>query len=156
VRIARKEDIPFFKKSKTFEYRFFRRREQGTSWHAALFYPALHGGGVRAISGELPPGYQASDWKHSKYLYRSHGRDLGAVVCGDCGHRAKHVLQWPDDAWYQIEYRQQTLWAFHLESARDARRHHARPSSSRRSIAGAPLVCLTTAARRARAPDEAC
>ena len=121
VKIARKEDIPFFKKSKTFEYRFFRRREHGTSWHGALFHPSLHGGGVGAITEALPAGYQASDWKHSKYLYRSHGLDLGAVVCGECGHRAKHVLQWPADAWYQIEYRRQTLWAFDLESARALR-----------------------------------
>jgi hypothetical protein len=116
VRIALRKDIAFFTSSATFEHRFFRRREISTSWHAALFYPGLHGG-VRAIGSDLPEGYAATDWSHGKLLWRRHGLDVGSVVCAACGHRGKHALAWPADAFFQLDLRGETLWAFHRESA---------------------------------------
>ena len=114
-RIKLKDDVPFFQNSDLFEYRQFQD-SCGHYWHGALYYAGLHGDSVLAIHG-LPTGYQASDWAHSKYLCRSHGLDIGSVRCEHCGLRRKHCLRWPDDAYFSISYKNQTLWAFHRESA---------------------------------------
>lgn len=115
---VKKVDQPFFAASKLFELR--QVEHSGHRRHVAVFFHGLHGLGT-AIIRELPEGYVASDWDHSRYLYRSHGSDLGAVRCSHCGTRRVHTLQWPSDAWYQLDYHQHTLWAFHREAAQDLR-----------------------------------
>lgn len=35
----------------------------------------------------------------------------GQVGCTACGHAASHTLDWPGQAWFQVEYRGQVLWA---------------------------------------------
>jgi hypothetical protein len=65
----------------------------------------------------LPGGYSPEDWDHSPYLYRSHGLDIGSVTCQSCGYRKKHSLNWPDEAYFQIDYKGKVLWAFDRESA---------------------------------------
>ncbi len=115
VRIKRKTDIPFFEASPQLDYEFFPVRGYDAAWHGALFYAGLHGG-LGALT-ELPEGYAASDWAHSRYLMRSQPLGAGALLCAACGRRAKHRLRWPDDAWFQLAHRGQVLWAFHRESA---------------------------------------
>ena len=41
----------------------------------------------------------------------------GAISCDACGLNRKHDLDWPNDAFYQIEYRNSVLWAFNRDSA---------------------------------------
>jgi hypothetical protein len=61
----------------------------------------LHGDPQLALH-DLPAGYEPKHWAHSRYLYRSHGLDLGSIRCAHCQHRAKHVLRWPADAYFSI------------------------------------------------------
>ena len=35
----------------------------------------------------------------------------GRMRCTGCGHTAKHTLDWPAQAWFQIEYKGEILWA---------------------------------------------
>ncbi len=123
VKIELKRDVPFFKKSRFFEYRFFRGGS-GQSFHGALFYPGLNAK-TAAAAEPLPAGYCPEDWAHSKYLYRSHGLDVGTADCGKCGLREKHALEWPAEAWYKIAYRGRVLWAFHRESVLELRAYIA-------------------------------
>jgi sarcosine oxidase delta subunit len=115
VRIARKAEVPFFQKSKLFDYVFVKGRWHGQDWHAAVFHAGLHGG-IGAIKA-LPKGYAPEDWAHSKYFVRSQQTDRGTVVCAACGLRRKHRLAWPSDAWFQVEHRGKVLWAFDRSSA---------------------------------------
>lgn len=114
VRIELKKDVAFFQKSSLFDYRKLKD-SCGHRWHAALYYPGLHGG-VDAI-GALPDGYKPDDWSHSKYLYRSHGLDIGSIYCQGCHLRTKHELSWPEEAFFSIQYQNKHLWAFDRESA---------------------------------------
>jgi hypothetical protein len=122
VRIERRVDIPYFRGHSQFEYRFFEGRWAGTSYHAALYQQGLHGAPTRAIDATLlPAGYAPSDWAHGRYLYRSHGLDLGAVVCRSCGLRRPHELEWPADSYFQLGFQRHVLWAFHRESCAELR-----------------------------------
>lgn len=119
VRIGKKDDVPLFLDSDQFEYRQFQD-SCGHYWHAALYFAGLHGSPERALS-ELPEGYQASDWQHSRFYSRSHGLDLGSVSCGHCARRAVHQLRWPQDAHYVVAYKGKELWAFNRDSALELR-----------------------------------
>ena len=115
VRIARKDDLPFFRGSSLFEVRFMRSRHAGQSFWAALYFAGLHGPPTSTIH-DLPQGYEPSQWAHGKYWYRTHALDLGSLFCA-CGHRARHTLAWPTEAFFQIEHRREVLWAYHREHA---------------------------------------
>lgn len=119
VRIREKKDVPFFQQSDQFEHRVMKDG-CGHKWHAAIFHAGLHGRITGSIR-ELPSGYFPEDWSHSVYLRGNTGSDLGSVHCGFCHFRAEHKLQWPKDAYYQIDYKDEILWAFHEESARELR-----------------------------------
>lgn len=153
VRIQRRDDVRYFQDSSWFEYRMFDGGVQGR-WHGAVYYALLHGPPESTIRN-LPPGYSPADWQHSPYLYRSHGTDEGAVACNVCGLRARHGLDWPNDAWFQIEYRGQVLWAFHRESAEELRKYIASEDRSREGYRWAlflrhiPTPFLTAKAREA-------
>ncbi|MES0826786.1 hypothetical protein [Ruegeria sp. SCP11] len=114
VRIKLKKDVDFFQKSTAFEYRLMENTGHG-SWHAAIYYHGLCSSDMSDIK-DLPDDYRPEDWRHSKYLYRSHGLDIGTVVCRSCLLRRKHDLIWPDDAYFQIEHNQHTLWAYDRET----------------------------------------
>ncbi|MDD3481755.1 hypothetical protein [Azovibrio restrictus] len=116
-RIELKADVEFFKNSTQFEYRQFQD-SCGHYWHGALYYAGLHGD-PRVALENLPLGYNPSAWNHSKYLYRSHGMDIGSVHCEHCHLRKKHSLNWPSDAYYAVSYKDRVLWAFNRESACD-------------------------------------
>jgi len=121
VRIKLAADVEYFQKSDVFEYQLFED-SNGSRWHGAVFYHGLRGRSSAAIS-DLPEGYRVEDWDHSPYLYRTHGIDVGAVVCGSCGYRKKHRLSWPDEAFFQVDYKGEVLWAFDRESATELLDH---------------------------------
>lgn len=119
VRIREKKNVPFFQDNDQFDYRLCTD-SCGQHWHAAIYNAGLHGRTVASIR-ELPEGYSKSDWEHSNYLYRSAGPTLGSILCGNCHLRSRHELRWPEDAYYQINYKSDVLWAFNDESASELR-----------------------------------
>ena len=119
VKINLKEDVPFFQDSSLFEYYLFSDH-CGHKWHGAIYFAGLHGGSVDAIT-ELPDGYKPEYWKHSQYLMRNHGLDLGSIRCVSCNTNKMHTLDWPNEAFFSIGYKGKQLWAFDRESAIDLR-----------------------------------
>ena len=115
VRIKLVKDVEFFQKSDVFEYRLFED-SSGGRWHGAVFYHGLKGSGIDVIR-TLPEGYRTEDWAHRRYVVCKHDFDIGSVICERCGCRRKHALNWPDEAYFQIAYKGQVLWAFDRESA---------------------------------------
>ena len=121
VQINLKKDIKFFEESNLFDYCLFQDPSTGHRWHAAIFYPNLHGGSTSVINN-LPDGYKPEDWEHSKYLPSNpRGIDLGAFRCLACNACETYVLNWPNDAFYQIEIKGSILWAFNRDSLIDLR-----------------------------------
>ena len=119
VKITLKKDVPFFEESDLFDYHMFKD-SCGHKWHGAIYYANIHGGTTTAIRN-LPEGYTPEDWNHSKYLYRSHGTDLGVFTCSHCQTRKKYVLNWPNDAFYSVSHKKEVLWAFNRESSVELR-----------------------------------
>src|SRR5262249_50398082 len=85
------------------------------NWHAAIYFHGLHRRSL-PLPKDVPPGYEPEDWGHSKYWYRSHGGDLGTLICSACSLKKKHRLAWPSDAYYQARVRSEILWAFNRDS----------------------------------------
>ena len=129
VRVREKKDVPFFQGNDQFDY-LLCKDSCGHRWHAAVYYAGLHGRTVDTIR-ELPEGYERSDWAHSKNLYRGSGLDSGSVSCLRCGAHRRHDLQWPQDAFFQIEFKGEVLWAFNLESAIELRDYIASSNRDR-------------------------
>lgn len=112
--IRLKKDIPFFKRSRVFEY-VHDPSPTGFS-HFALYFPRLHGP-VEAV-GKLPEGYKPEDWSPSRYGTPFHSR-LGTIYCPACGLLRRHCLDWPKEAFYQVDIRGRTLWAFNRAYAQE-------------------------------------
>ena len=121
VKLKLKSDVTYFQNSKLFDYELFTD-SCGHKWHGAIYYAGLHGGSVKAIN-ELPEGYKAEDWEHSRYLYRNHGLDIGSITCPNCHLNQNHILSWPSDAYFSIEYKGQQLWAFDRESVNELKEY---------------------------------
>ncbi|MFT3998218.1 MAG: hypothetical protein QM667_12505 [Asticcacaulis sp.] len=113
--IQRKADIPYFKTKKAFDYRQYRDG-CGHRWHAALYYPGLHGPTQSGID-DVPDDYTPGDWAQSPYWRYNPGHGEGSVSCSSCGLNVKHRLSWPGDLYFQVAYRGQLLWAFDRGSA---------------------------------------
>jgi hypothetical protein len=154
-RIERKADVAFFEKSPLFEYRRFQD-SCGHHWHGAVYHAGLHGDPLTAL-GTLPPGYAPGDWRHPEHAWRSHGLDIGSVRCAHCHFRGTHTLAWPGEAFYSVSHRQQVLWAFHRESARDL---HDYLLSRERDISryrwASLLLHIPTAFKTQKARDAVC
>lgn len=110
VKIRLRKDIPYFEKSKYFEYHKAPERD-GKSVNLAFYFHKLHGHSFPEIT-DLPDGYEMSDWARSSFLYREHGKDEGTLFCIACGLRRKHQLSWPQEAYFQITYKGKVLWAY--------------------------------------------
>ncbi len=115
VEIRLRQDVPYFQNSRDFEYLKVRSYGGGFA-NAAVYFHGLSRRALDVIS-DLPEGYNPAKWRHSRYLFRSHGSDMGAVICRNCDWRRKHVLSWPKDAYFQISYKSSVLWAFDREHA---------------------------------------
>ncbi|UTO18248.1 hypothetical protein NGC85_09800 [Acinetobacter sp. Z1] len=111
AKITLKKDIEYFQQHADFEYERFQD-SCGGYWHAAFYYPNLSIP-IEQIQ-DLPKDYAATVW-HSLYSRQSRG----GIVCESCNYRQKHLLNWPNDAYYTVTYKEQVLWAFHREAALD-------------------------------------
>ena len=109
AKIHLKKDVGYFQSHPDFEYARFQDY-CGSYWHAAFYYPNLSSG-IEQIQ-DLPEGYDSKAW-NTRYSIQSQG----GVICESCSYRQKHELNWPNDAYYVVMYRQQALWAFHREAA---------------------------------------
>lgn len=114
-RIKRREHIAYFKANKAFDYRQYVDG-CGHKWHAALYYPGLHGPLQSGIH-DLPDGYEPQFWAQSHYWRSSPGSGMGSVRCSACFFRSKHQLNWPHDLYFLISYRGHNLWAYDRDSA---------------------------------------
>ena len=114
VTIQKRKDIEFFKKSKHFEYVTYVD-SCGHKKHGAIFFFKIHGTTTESIE-ELPEGFDKRNWDHSRDWSMGHNWELGSVYCSNCQHIAKHELQWPNEAFYKIEYKSQILWAPDLKT----------------------------------------
>nr|WP_312972730.1 hypothetical protein [Pseudomonas sp.] len=117
--IRRKLEVPLFQAHSAFEYQL-RPSRDGHFQHMAVYFQGLHGDPRQALH-DLPEGYQAADWSHSRYLRQQYGHTLGALVCDPCGLRSRHQLDWPGEAYYAVDYKNHLLWAYHRESALELR-----------------------------------
>ena len=71
----------------------------------AIFYPTFHHDAPK-IFQDIPDDHKSMT-QHLAYL----NKGFGAVKCIHCLSRRKHRLQWPQDAYYHIEYKGNILWA---------------------------------------------
>lgn len=104
-----KKDAHLFE-NEQFEIKLFNQRFVH-KWPGVLFFPPLFG----AVSWreKLPEKYQgASTWEHRANSAFTDGTDLGLICCHQCMAKQKHQLEWPQDAFYSIEFKGHLLWAF--------------------------------------------
>ena len=105
-----KADAEYFQADKLFEYSVSAGTfSQPGKKYTATYYHGLHRSNLESIQG-LPDKYSSSEWEHSRYWL--HTTDKGTSTCMECQKRRKSVLNWPEDAWYQVEVRGKVLWAF--------------------------------------------
>ena len=109
--IFQKENQKYFEQSKNFEV-FKGQHSHGSYYRAALYYPGLRNS-LENIK-DLPDGYERSMWKHTHWhvTLPKELSNTGAIRCTECLVQKKHKLIWPDDTYFQIEYKGQVLWAF--------------------------------------------
>ena len=109
--IKTKEHISYFKKSRQLDY---RRLQDCYGGHRnfAVYYPNLRG-----FIKNLPADYSSTYWNHPLNLIRQHNSTNGTIYCLKCRLRRKHRLKWPDEAFYQINYKGKNLWAFDRETS---------------------------------------
>lgn len=111
VLIRGRADVLYFKTSKDFGVQEICSH----GWTKLAVYWHRLGTPLSAID-DLPEGYHPGMWEHSEHFVRQGPGDLGTVVCAHCGLRRRHVLEWPQDAFFQIEHRGHVLWAFERSS----------------------------------------
>ena len=111
----KKADIQYFKSSPNFEV-FRGQHSDGSYFNAALYFPGL-GDSLDNIS-DLPQSYKVTVWHSTRYA-PSHSdlKNRGAIRCTECLVQKKHELKWPDEAYFQIEYKNRILWAYDRSSA---------------------------------------
>lgn len=153
ARIHLRKDIAYFQDSKDFDY--VKTEDLGGGFcHIALYFHGLGRRDLAAID-DLPDGYSLADWQHNQYWMRSHDGRTGAISCAACGLNRKHDLVWPNDAFFQIEYRGSILWAFNRDSASELQTYIESEDRNRQNFTYSnflmkiPTVFLTKKARGA-------
>ncbi|MEZ5986117.1 MAG: hypothetical protein R3B94_09215 [Hyphomonas sp.] len=151
VKIKFRRDLAWFERSVHFEC-VKQQDVEGQSFHTAVYYHKLRTNNLPTIQ-DLPEGYEIEDWAHPDYkLYSRYGW-RGTLICGSCGARRKHTLDWPREAYFQIAYKSDTLWAFDRESVSELANFigadHRRPEeySYWPFLMKIPQVFLTRSAR---------
>jgi hypothetical protein len=118
VVIKLKKDVVFFRNHPTLVYRL-QTDSCGHKRHTAYYFPGLHGEPSKAIHN-LPSRYDASDWNHSKYPIGTR-HNIGSVRCQQCHYRSIKAINWPNEAYYNVEIKGQTLWSFNTDSTLELR-----------------------------------
>ena len=132
------ELIEFFKKSRYFDY-FSFKDEVGYSGYGVKYFEQLFGP-LESHVDSLPPKLiqqiknNKSEWfipfkgvnafcipleRYNQRVTMVADKNEGSWRCYSCYRCSKHVLNWPIDAYYSVEYKGQILWAFNKESAQE-------------------------------------
>lgn len=86
-----------------------------------IFYPGdespTASGAVVEWSGKLVqerfPGQVAwNDLHNSAFRSVTRSKTIGVAVCSACGLVRRHLLDWPNDAFFKCDIRGKTLWAW--------------------------------------------
>jgi hypothetical protein len=51
-------------------------------------------------------------WSEASFLSDYQEREWGVSTCSQCGHKGKHKLSWPKDAYFVSNFRGEALWAW--------------------------------------------
>ena len=121
TRVLTNADKVFFESSTDFKVIEWR------GWSAQFHRAALHFPGVsNAIENmkDLPNGYSSASWTPVRYRYIGRNKavfdsynDWGVLRCKVCPRVRRHVLNWPEEAHFQILYKGERLWAYNREFA---------------------------------------
>lgn len=130
------KDIEYFKNSKNFTV-VEKLPGHGGYYNVAFFYHGLRDN-LQNIS-DLPEGYWPEMWNRNYWFScRVKGfENSGSYRCAECATQRKYNLSWPNDAYYQINYRGNVLWAYDRHTAVrlfDYIRSHTRLKSPENSI----------------------
>jgi len=108
VHIKTRKDQEKFKALKAFEVQTYPDG-CGHTRHCALVY-----GKLNMVEQHLPEGYALSDFVpvHRYYLGGGDLRWRGQITCSACGLQCRDILTWPADAYFKIDYKGETLWAY--------------------------------------------
>ncbi|WP_282610629.1 hypothetical protein [Pelagibius sp. Alg239-R121] len=136
--IQRRKHVAAFKRSRAFEYHWFQN-SWGNRWHGAVYYHGLRGTTHREAEHSLPKGYLPKGWAEGRG-FRSHNPDFGTLCCPSCNIRRKHRLTWPEEAFFQVDYRGKTLWAFDRDSLNALRSFIASKDRKRMGTAWASFL----------------
>jgi hypothetical protein len=109
----KKIDREYFDKSKHFSafYTKHHGRFQYNVW-----YDTGLGKNIDNVS-DLPDGYTASDFKPSRYSWPLRKFSRGVIACNHCTLRRRANINWPEQAYFSVEYKNKKLWAFNREMA---------------------------------------
>lgn len=126
IRLEKKADASLFDQqwfvAKTFKTEY-------SKWPGMLFFPRPNA--VCSWQEKCPEKYRhASSWPHMANASGTDGVDLGYLYCPQCHFAAKHVLNWPADAYYTIQYRDHVLWAFNRDMMVEIRNYIHAPTRS--------------------------
>lgn len=111
IALKQKPKNPVFRKHWAFKHRS-TKLPWGGKYDGAIYYHPHRGyGGIKKIPEERLPAS-----KESAGFFGHGSFPFGTLSCAFCKTRRKHRLKWPDDAFFQIDYRGRALWAFDRES----------------------------------------
>ena len=121
TRVLTNSDKDYFEASDDFDVVEWRGRS-AQFYRVALHYPGVSNA-VSNIS-DLPEGYSSASWNPVRYRYIGRNKavfdsydDLGVLMCKACPTVRRHVLRWPEEAYFQILYKGERLWAYNREFA---------------------------------------
>jgi len=104
------KDVEFYRRSKSFEVKRLQDTN-GSFYKAAVHFPGI--GTAIENATNLPSGHNPAQWRHKPSVLRhSYLYNTGVLHCRKCLRRKKHKLNWPADAYFKIDFKGQTLWAY--------------------------------------------
>ena len=108
-----KADRKYFENSKhfdTFYTKHYGRYQYEVWYDAGLSNPLdnIH---------DLPEGYSAGVFKRSKYLRPLPNFSRGVISCNNCTLRRRTNIDWPKQAYFKLDYRNNILWAYDRKMA---------------------------------------
>ncbi len=107
-------DREYFKADRAFECVKITA-DNGQMRAVAIYYFGL--GQRLPDADELPVGYTPDLWRARAPAGHRIDKASGSLACFHCHVRKKHTLSWPSDAYFQITYKSQMLWAYDRGSA---------------------------------------
>ena len=103
----------YFDSSKNFDTFF-------TKQHGRFQYEVWHDKGLgKNLDNieDLPVGYTAQDFKPSRYSWPLRNFSRGVIACNHCTLRRRTNINWPEQAYFSVEYKNKKLWAYNREMA---------------------------------------